>query len=80
MAVEVALDGSGDTPAWLQLDRERLHIRGTPPLVTEDQTYRLVVRAHVEPGGDSRLLVLLTITGQPDQVAPTPQFPGHWAW
>jgi hypothetical protein len=80
MAVQVTLDGSGDTPEWLQLDRARLHIRGTAPLVTEDQTYRLVVRAHAEQGGDSRLLVLLTITGQPDQVAPAPQFPGHWAW
>ena len=93
MAVEVTLDGSGDTPEWLRLDRERLQIRGTAPLVTEDQNYRLVVRAQAEHGGDSRLLVLLTITGQPDQVAPTrqspgrsdqvapaPQFPGHWAW
>jgi hypothetical protein len=80
MAIEVTLDGSGDTPEWLQLDRERLRIRGTAPLVTEDQTYRLVVRAHAEHGSDSRLLVLLTIKGQPDQVAPKPRLPGHWAW
>jgi hypothetical protein len=80
MAVEVTLDGPGDTPNWLQLDRERLHLRGIAPTVTEDQTYRLVVHARAEEGSDSRLLILLTITGQPDQVAPTPHLPRHWTW
>lgn len=80
VAIQVRLDGSGDTPNWLQLDGERLHIRGTAPLVTEDRTYRLVVRARAEQGGDSRLLVWLTIAAQPDQAAPAPQLPGHWSW
>jgi hypothetical protein len=78
--VDVTLEASGDRPGWLQLDRERLHIRGTPPLTAQGQTYRLIVRAHGEQGSDSRLLVLLTITGQPDQTPPTPRLRGHWAW
>ena len=78
MPVEVTLEASGDQPSWLQLDRERLHIRGTAPLVAANQTYQLSVRAHTAQGSDSRLLVLLTITGQPDRSAPVQQLPGHW--
>lgn len=80
MPVEVTLEASGDEPGWLQLDRERLQIRGTAPRTAEDQTYLLILRAHAEQGSDSRLLVLLTITGQPDQLIPAPQLPGHWTW
>jgi hypothetical protein len=78
--VDITLDSSGDEPSWLQLDGERFHLRGTAPLTTEDQTYRLIVRAQAAPGSDSRLVFLLTIRGQPDQLAPAPQLPGHWSW
>jgi Putative Ig domain len=80
MPVEVTLEASGDQPSWLQLDRERLHIRGTAPLTAANQTYRLSVRAHTVQGSDSRLLVLLTITGQPDRSPPVRPLPGHWTW
>jgi hypothetical protein len=80
MPVEITLDMSGDEPNWLQLDRERLSIHGTAPLTAEDQTYRLIVRAHAAPGSGSRLLILLTIRGQPERIPPTPQLPGHWSW
>jgi Putative Ig domain len=80
MPVEVTLEASGDQPSWLQLDRERLYLRGTAPLVAANQTYRLSVRAHTAQGSDSRLLVLLTITGEPDRSAPARQLPGHWTW
>jgi len=80
MPVEVTLEASGDQPSWLQLDHERLNIRGTAPLVAANQTYRLSVRAHTAQGSDSRLLVLLTITGEPDRSAPVRQLPGHWTW
>jgi hypothetical protein len=80
MPVEVTLEASGDQPSWLQLDHERLNIRGTAPLVAANQTYRLSVRAHTVQGSDSRLLVLLTITGEPDRSAPVRQLPGHWTW
>jgi hypothetical protein len=84
--VEVTLEASGDEPSWLQLDRERLQMHGTAPRTAEEQTYRLIVRANAEEGNDSRLLVLLTITGQPERAGqperstPTPQLRGHWAW
>jgi hypothetical protein len=78
--VEVTLEASGDKPNWLQLDHERLQMRGTAPRTAEEQTYRLIVRAHTEEGNDGLLLVLLTITGQPERSTPTPQFRGHWAW
>jgi hypothetical protein len=80
MPVEVTLESSGDQPNWLQLDRERLHMRGTAPLGAANQTYRLNVRAHTVQGSDSRLLVLLTFTGQPDRSPPVRQLPGHWTW
>jgi Putative Ig domain len=80
MPVEVTLEASGDQPSWLQIDQERLHIRGTAPLSAANQTYRLSVRAHAVQGSDSRLLVLLTITGQPDRSAPVQRLPGHWTW
>ena len=80
MPVDVTLEASGDQPGWLQLDRERLHIRGTAPLMTANRTYRLSVRAHTAQGGDSRLLILLTIAGPPEQSAPVRQLPGHWTW
>jgi hypothetical protein len=78
--VDVTLEASGDEPSWLQLDRERLSIGGTAPLAAEDRTYRLMIRMHAEQGGDSHLLILLTITGQPDRVTPPPQLHGHWTW
>ena len=80
MPVDVTLEATGDQPSWLQLDRQRLHIRGTAPSVAANQTYRLSVRAHTAQGGDSRLSILLTITGPPDQSAPVRQLPGHWTW
>lgn len=80
MPVEVTLEASGDEPGWLQLDRKGLYIRGTAPRTAEDQTYLLILRAHAEQGSDSRLLVLLTINGQPDRMIPAPQLPGHWTW
>jgi hypothetical protein len=80
MPVEVTLEASGDEPSWLQLDPDRLLIRGNAPVSAEDQTYRLIIRAHAEQGSDSRLLVLVTITGQPDRMTPPPQLPGHWTW
>ena len=78
--VEVTLEAAGDEPRWLRLDHGRLHISGTAPLTAADQTYRLRIRAHAEPGGDSQLLVLLTITGPSNRMTSTPQFPGHWSW
>jgi hypothetical protein len=80
LPVEVMLEASQDAPRWLEFDRERLSIRGTAPLTTIDQTYHLSVRAHTETGSDSRLLLLLTITGQHDRTTPTPQLRGHWTW
>ncbi|HSF32000.1 MAG TPA: putative Ig domain-containing protein [Candidatus Tectomicrobia bacterium] len=79
-SVQVALEPSGDNPSWLQLDHERLQIRGTAPHVTEDQTHQLIVRARAESGSDSRLLVLLTITAHPQKITPSPQLRGHWTW
>jgi hypothetical protein len=78
--VDVTLEASGDEPNWVELDRERLQLRGTAPMTTADQTHQLIVRARVERGSDSRLLVILTIKGQPARIAPAPQLPGHWAW
>lgn len=78
--VEITLEASGDQPSWVQLDGERLQIYGTAPATTEDQTYRLIVRAHTEQGSESRLHVVLAITGQPARIVPTPQLPGHWTW
>jgi Putative Ig domain len=80
MPVEVTLEASGDVPSWLQLDRERLQIGGTAPLTADDQTYQLTIRAHAEQGSDSRLLVLLTIIGQPNRVTPPSQLRSHWTW
>jgi hypothetical protein len=80
LPVEVTLEASGDESSWLELDRERLYIRGTAPVTAADQTYQLSVRAHSEEGRDSRLLILLTITGQSERVTPTPQLRGHWTW
>jgi hypothetical protein len=78
--VEVTLDASGDRPTWLQFDREQLSMHGVAPSTAKNQTYRLIVRAHAAPGNDSQLLVLLTITGQPDELAPTRLLPAHWTW
>jgi hypothetical protein len=80
MPVEVTLESSDDQPSWLHLDRERLYLHGTAPLGAANQTYRFNVRAQTTQGSDSRLLVLLTITGQPDRSPPVRQLPGHWAW
>jgi hypothetical protein len=78
--VEVGLDASGDRPSWLQFDREQLSMHGVAPSSGKDQTYRLIVRARGEQGSDGQLLVLLTITDQPDRIAPTPRLPSHWTW
>jgi general secretion pathway protein A len=78
--VEVTLEAPGDEPRWLLLDCERLHISGTAPLTAADETYRLRIRARTEHGDDSRLLVLLTITGPSNRITSTPQLPGHWTW
>ena len=78
--VEVTLEASADQPGWLQLDRERLHIRGTAPLAAANHTYRLSVRALTGQGSVSRLSIILTIAGPLDQSAPARQLPGHWAW
>jgi Putative Ig domain len=80
MPVEVTYEAAGEMPSWLQFDREHLLIRGTAPLTAEDQTYRLIIRAHAEQGSDSELRILLTITGQPRPITPTPQLRGHWTW
>jgi Putative Ig domain len=80
LPVEVTLKASGDAPSWLELDRERLSIRGTAPITAADQTYQLSVRAHAEGGSNSRVFVVLTITEQPDRITPTPQLRGHWTW
>jgi Putative Ig domain len=78
--VEVTYETSGDMPGWLQFDRKQLLIKGTSPLTAEDQTYRLIIRAHAEQGSDSELLILLTIIGQPSRIPPTPQLRHHWTW
>ena len=75
--VDVTLEASGDAPGWLQLDRERLSIGGTAPLVAEDRTYRLMIRAHAGRGGDGRWLVWLRIIGQPDRSPVIPPRPHH---
>jgi hypothetical protein len=80
LPVEVTIEASGDAPSWLELDRERLSIRGTAPVTAAGQTYRLSVRVHAEEGSDSRLFIVLTITGQPDRMTPPPQLPIHWTW
>jgi DnaJ domain/Putative Ig domain len=78
--VDVTLEAPGEAPRWLLFDRERLSISGTTPLTAADQTYRLMVRAHTERGGDSRVLVWITITGPPNRITSTPQLPVHWSW
>jgi hypothetical protein len=78
--VDVALEASSDAPSWLELDRERLHIHGTAPPTAKGRTYRLSIRAQAEQGGDSRLVVLLTITGPPDRSTPPARLPSHWMW
>ena len=78
--VQVTLEAPGDAPRWLLLDHERLYVSGTAPLNATDQTYQLRIRAHAERGVDSRLLVLLTITGPPNRMTSTPKLPSHWSW
>jgi hypothetical protein len=78
--VDVTLEASGDEPGWLQLDPERLTIGGTPPRTADDQTFQLRIRAQAEQGSGSSLLLVLTISGQPDQSTMTPQLPKHWTW
>jgi hypothetical protein len=78
--VDVTLETSGDKPGWLQLDPAHLTIGGTPPYTADDRTFQLRIRAQAEQGSDSSLLVVLTISGQPDQSTVTRQLPGHWAW
>lgn len=78
--VDAALEAADDAPGWLQLDRESLHIYGVAPPTAEGQTYRLSIRAHAGQGSDSRLVVVLTITGQPARSTPPTPLPGHWTW
>jgi hypothetical protein len=80
MPIDVTLEALDDQLSWLQLDRERLSIRGTAPLSAANQTYQLSVRAHAAHGSESRLLVLLTITGRPDPSAPIGRLPSYWTW
>lgn len=83
VAVDVALEASSDRPSWLQFDHHQLSMHGMAPGTAEDQTYRLSVRARAQRGGDSQLLVLLTIAAQPDQsamISPIPRLRGHWTW
>jgi hypothetical protein len=61
--VEVTLESA--SASWLQFDRERLQVQGTPPITAGDQTYQLIVRAQAQDGDESRLQLSLTITGQP---------------
>jgi Putative Ig domain len=77
MPFDVTLEASGDEPSWLKLDRERLSIGGTAPLVAENRTYRLMIRAHAGQGGDGRLLVWLRIIGRSDQNPVTSLLPHH---
>jgi hypothetical protein len=78
--VEATLEPSGDRPGWLQLDRERLLIRGTAPPAAANQTYRLSVRARTAQGGGRRLLILLSIVGPSDASGTVRQLRGHWTW
>jgi hypothetical protein len=78
--IEITLQDVGETPSWLELNRERLSIRGTAPLATVNQTYRLTVHARTAAGSDSRLLLLLTILDQPASGPTTPKLRGHWTW
>jgi hypothetical protein len=80
MPVVVTFEASGDELGWLQLDRDSIRIRGTAPSTAAGRTFRLIVGAHGEHGSASQLIVSLTITGQPEQMTPTPQLRGHWAW
>ena len=78
--VDVGLDAAGDSPSWLQFDRESLALQGVAPPSAQDQTYRLIMRARTAQGSDSQLLVLLTITGQAAETPSPPRLPGHWSW
>lgn len=85
--VEIALETANNPPRWLELDRQSLSIRGTAPQTAAGQTYQLYIRAHTQQGSDSRLLVSLTITAQPELLppppqpeTPTPRLRGHWTW
>jgi hypothetical protein len=80
MPVEVALEAPAGELSWLQFDRERLQIRGTAPLTVANQTFQLGIQARAAQGTDSRLVVLLTITGEPQRSPPLRQLPGHWTW
>jgi hypothetical protein len=80
LPIDIVLEASDEWPSWLQLDRERLRIRGTAPLTAANQTYELIVHARAAQGIDSRLLVMLMITSQPDRTPPIRQLPGHWTW
>jgi len=80
LPVELTLEASGDMPRWLELDRKGRSIRGTTPVTTAGQAFRLNVRAHTNAGGDSRLLIRLTIADQHDRITPSPQLRGHWTW
>lgn len=64
--VAVMLESPSASPSWLQLDHAGSHIRGTAPITAAGQTYQLNVLAQAEDGSESRLLVYVTIRGQPE--------------
>ena len=68
--IEVTLDASGDRPNWLQFAPDRLYIYGTAPVTAENRTYHLIFRVQPEHEGESRLPLLLTITGHRDPPLP----------
>jgi hypothetical protein len=78
--LQISLETSGHQPGWLQLDRERWHMRGTVPLAAAKQTYRFGVRANTAQGSESRLSIVLSIVSPAESSAPVRRLPGHWAW
>jgi hypothetical protein len=80
LPVNLTLEASGNAPRWLELDRARRSIHGTVPVTAAGHAYRLSEQAHTEAGGDSRLLIRVTIADQHDRITPSPQLRGHWTW
>jgi hypothetical protein len=80
LPIDVTFEALGEWPSWLQLDRERLRIHGIAPLTAADQTYQLIVHARAAQGINSRLLIVLMITSQPERTPPIRRLPGHWTW
>jgi hypothetical protein len=68
--VEVTVDTSYLWPGWIEFNRDTLRISGVAPVIEQDKTYYLVFLAKADGGGESRLDVYLTITGQQASVQP----------